>query len=107
LSGTLHHVALLARSHALLLAPVVLLAVGLVLAAAPVRTVTIGVMLVALVHFGVVPVPGQVRHQVAVEDGAATTRAVACHLGAIGDPVMQCPPIVIQDPFHEPFRITP
>jgi hypothetical protein len=107
LSTVLHHVALLARTHTLLLAPVVLLAVGLVLAAAPVRTLTIGLMVVMLMHFGVVPVPDALRHQVAVEDGVATTRAVACRLGAIGRPVVQCPPIVIHDPFHQPFRILP
>jgi hypothetical protein len=72
-----------------------------------VRTVTIGLMLAALVHFGVLPVPNQVRHQVAIEDGVATTRAVACRLGEIGRSVVQCPPIVIHDPFHAPLRILP
>lgn len=91
----------------MLLAPVVLLALGLLLAAAPGRTVAVGLLAIGALHFGVLTLPHGVRHQIAVEDGVATTDAVACRLGAIGRPYQTCPPIVIRNPFRRPFRLMP
>jgi hypothetical protein len=107
LSTAVHHLALLARTHTVLIAPVVLLGVGLMLVAAPGRTAAVGLALVAALHFGVLTLPAGLRHQVAVEEGVATTDAVACRLGAIGRPLHVCPPIVIRSPFHNPIRILP
>jgi hypothetical protein len=107
LRNLVHHIPHLLATHTVLLAPVVLLAVGLVLAAAPRRAVGVGLLLVLAVHYQVLRVPGQLRHQVAVEDGVATSKAVACRLGSVGRPFVQCPPIDLPDPFAQPLRLVP
>jgi hypothetical protein len=107
LRNLVHNIPHLLATHTVLIAPVVLLGVGLLLAAAPRRTVCVGLLLVLAVHYQVLRVPGQLRHAVAVEDGVATSEAVACRLGSVGRPFAQCPPIVLSDPFAGPLRLVP
>jgi hypothetical protein len=107
LRNLVHHIPHLLATHTVLIAPVVLLAVGLVLVAAPRRAMFVGLLLVAGLHFDILRVPDGLRHQVAIEDGAATTRAVACRLGSVGRPFAQCPPIDLPDPFAQPLRLVP
>jgi hypothetical protein len=107
LRNLVHHIPDLLATHTVLIAPVVLLGVGLLLAAAPRRTVCVGLLLVLAVHYQVLRVPGQLDHEIAVEDGVATSKAVACRLGSVGRPFAQCPPIDLPDPFAQPLRLVP
>jgi hypothetical protein len=94
-------------THTALIAPAVLLLVGVLLVAMPRRTLTLVLLLALDLHFRVVPVPHLIRHQVALEDGSATTHAIACRIGELGGSTAVCPPIVLPAGFHGPLRIHP